>query len=262
MSAIHSIESSIHVDHRDITHPQLYCKVSDGEHLCRAGADTVDLWIADLDSSIDQACISEAEYEASRRFHFPKDQQRSRNTRALTRLILSKYLNRSPEVLEFKRNDCGKPYLEGQDNRLRFNLSHGGGKLCIAVAWDCDLGVDLEVRRPIDDASDLVDRFFHPNEATRFRRLPKHLQLESFLRTWTAKEALLKATGIGLNADLSFSELTTYPLSPLRLLNVDPEWGHPQNWTLICPQVAPDLFLSLAVPRPVEGLKIFKVDGI
>src|SRR5205085_1762232 len=61
----------------------------------------------------------------------------------------------------------------------------------------CELGVDIEMHRPLQAMQALVERVFHRDEQ---RWLAEQSDLESaFFRLWTLKEALLKAAGTGFS---------------------------------------------------------------
>jgi 4'-phosphopantetheinyl transferase len=49
----------------------------------------------------------------------------------------------------------------------------------------------------------IARKFLHPTEADEVLRLPQDERNASFLRCWTGKEAVLKALGEGIIADLT-----------------------------------------------------------
>jgi len=89
----------------------------------------------------------------------------------------------------------GKPFLASHP-RCHFNLSHSGGLICLVID-DEEVGIDIEACRPRNyDA--LARRFFHPEE-----RAWVDGDIWRFYEVWTAKEAYLKALGIGLRLPLN-----------------------------------------------------------
>lgn len=84
-------------------------------------------------------------------------------------------------------NPWGKPQLPQQD--LFFSLSHSGPLVLCAVA-DHPVGVDVDHRCP----AAVARRHFAPEEQTAAPT--------DRLRIWTAKEAFLKALGVGLTIPL------------------------------------------------------------
>lgn len=92
--------------------------------------------------------------------------------------------------------ESGKPYA--QNLNLQFNLSHSG-KYVAAAFSDKAIGIDIETPRKINPG--LTKRYFSEAELKHFETCDKH-ELE-FLKIWTRKESLLKATGIGIGTKLS-----------------------------------------------------------
>jgi 4'-phosphopantetheinyl transferase len=139
--------------------------------------------------------LSREEAEAARRLT-GTNQIRFRNRRGALRLILSKYLLVNPASLEFKLGPRGKPYLV--KGEVTFNLSHSEDIAAIAVARTCELGIDVEEVRRIDDHSSIAKNFFEREEIDALDNLPPSLLDETFLKIWVRKEAVLKAAGIGI----------------------------------------------------------------
>jgi 4'-phosphopantetheinyl transferase len=125
-------------------------------------------------------------------------------SRAALRAILARYLDvPSAEVaIEFDSN--GKPRLAGgaAATDLRFNLAHSGDLALVAIAQNCEIGVDIVVLRPIEHWQQIAARYFHPAEARAISAADPAEQYEAFLRCWTRKEAILKAAGTGLSHSL------------------------------------------------------------
>lgn len=93
-------------------------------------------------------------------------------------------------------SESGKPYA--QNLNIQFNLSHSG-KYAAAAFSDKAIGIDIETPRKINPG--LTKRYFSEAELKHFETCDKH-ELE-FLKIWTRKESLLKATGIGISTKLS-----------------------------------------------------------
>ena len=88
---------------------------------------------------------------------------------------------------------------------LQFNLSHTRGFVACAISIANAVGIDVEAVSRNPDI-EVADRFFSPREVAILRAMPPERQPETFLRFWTLKEALIKATGEGLSRALdSFS---------------------------------------------------------
>lgn len=220
------------------------------------------LWIADLDQFTREVELTGEERDAASKFRFERDQRRYRATRMITRLVLSNYLGVEPADLVFQTRDGGKPYLQtpgGETTPLYFSLSHSDNRYLLGITRDCEIGVDIERLRPIEDAAELVKRFFHPNEARSFENLPEELQEKAFYLAWTRKEAVLKCTGAGLSAHLDSLTVTLDPRASCELLSVDPRWGQANEWTLLAPQVSEQLACAVASQAHIRQTTIFEL---
>jgi len=171
----------------------------------------IQVWRSSLDR--DEACSTKfetllltSEQERASRFRFDRDAKRFVASRALLRLILSRYLKVDPRNLEFSYGPNGKPALQVQGNDLRFSLSHSDGLLLCAVSRDVDLGLDIErILQPID-ADSIAERTFSPAVSARIQSLSGLAKVEAFYSSWVLHEAFVKATGAGLaNASIETS---------------------------------------------------------
>ena len=111
------------------------------------------------------------------------------------------------------RRDCpgcarphGRPVLPGTG--LHASVSHSGEVVAVALTRLGPVGVDVEAHVPLDHAA-LHPLLLGPGELAG--------DLGEFYRTWTRKEAVLKATGDGLRVPMA--ELSVGPPGrPPRLL--------------------------------------------
>jgi len=169
----------------------------------------VHLWRACLDVDGGQiealaTLLSPDEQERGGRFYRAQDRDRFMAGHGLLRRILSRYVDLPPECLRFGYNPWGKPYLCGPaaQSGLRFNVSHSDGQALYALAWNREVGIDLERACPNVAVESLAASFFAPDEISRIQALPTALRRAAFYQTWTRKEAYLKARGQGLSAPL------------------------------------------------------------
>ena len=176
----------------------------------------VHVWEVSLAKSLGQGnrffeILNDAENERAARFYFRKDRDRFVIARASLRLILSRYLNESPDRIEFCYGPNGKPELEagGIEPRLRFNLSHSNDVALLVVARGRRVGVDVEkiVPQMVDNLG-VAGNLFTPVETELVRSAPAENQADVFYRLWTRKEAFLKGTGEGLSASLDHFEVS------------------------------------------------------
>lgn len=114
----------------------------------------------------------------------------------LARQMLSDASGLPRKELIFLHDENGKPRL--RDSCLHFNVSHSGDYAACAIA-DRPVGIDIEVPRSI--RPELCKKVCATEEIPyvcpegRFHPL-------RFLQLWTAKEAFLKRSGVGIFSDL------------------------------------------------------------
>lgn len=114
------------------------------------------------------------------------------------RATLGAALAVEPAALSITRDAHGKPQLGGSLRDWRFNLSHSGGWALLALAQGVAIGVDLELPRPRQRFMALAQRYFSAGEVATLWECPETERLRMFYALWTAKEAVLKAAGVGI----------------------------------------------------------------
>lgn len=147
-------------------------------------------------SDADWALLSEEEGVRALRFHRHDDRVRFVATRAALRRLLGARLRCRPQVLVFVTNRYGKPRLESacsSSPAMCFNVSHAGDFALIALSERAPVGVDIERRDPQCDVIGLSLQALSALE----RQLPDERRVD-FFECWTAKEAVLKALGLGV----------------------------------------------------------------
>jgi phosphopantetheinyl transferase len=119
-------------------------------------------------------------------------------TRSLVRSVLAGRLNVAPTDVDVRVTDLGKPVLS---EHLHFNVSHSGDLITLAVSEDRAVGIDIERRREVQRATALIARWLTDAEQREVGELHAGGASESdaFLRVWSAKEARLKALGVGIS---------------------------------------------------------------
>lgn len=167
----------------------------------------VHLWGIDLDGSrhsLEQCAqwLDEEEQRRAARLVREEDRQRYVLAHGGLRAVLSRHLGINPDVVELSRNEAGKPFvtrkLQGQS--VTFNMSHAHGRALIAVSMGQEVGVDLERIRLEVEVEKLSERYFAPSEHASIMQLTEEQRAARFFCYWVAKEAVLKAQGIGLQA--------------------------------------------------------------
>ncbi|HEV7427431.1 MAG TPA: 4'-phosphopantetheinyl transferase superfamily protein [Thermoanaerobaculia bacterium] len=129
-------------------------------------------------------------------YRFPHDRRRSIVARAASRQLLGRYLARDPATLLIDEEEFGKPFLRGRE--FEFNVSHSGDLVALAFTKETPVGVDVERRRELSDALALAQRYFSAEEVAIVERAAD--AGEAFFAIWTAKEAIVKASGKGIGS--------------------------------------------------------------
>lgn len=147
--------------------------------------------------------LSAAERARAERLVRPRDGRRFVRCRGALRVILGRLIGAPAVEVAFQTGPGGKPVLppveDSSDRRpLQFNVSHSGELALIAVSRGRELGVDIEMTRPISQAERIVQSYFTEAEQTEFLAVAEADRSAAFMRGWTRKEAILKAQGVGL----------------------------------------------------------------
>jgi 4'-phosphopantetheinyl transferase len=150
-----------------------------------------------------EALLTPAEHARAMRYKFARDQRRAIVSRARLRELLGRFTADVDIVEE------GKPAL--RNRAVEFNVSHSGHVIAYAFAADTPVGIDIEEIRPLGDDRDRI--------------LPESTSDDDFFTRWTAKEAVLKAAGVGLGG------------------TVDEQW-------IVQPIEAPDGYRAAIAHRP------------
>ena len=178
-----------------------------GEDRCRLDATTINVWGLILDGPEDcqeqyRRSLSGEERTRADRFVSDEDRQRYVFSHGCLRLLLGRCLNVEPSAVKFQLGPTGKPVLchatHGSD--LSFNLAHAHGRALIAIAQGREVGVDLERVRPDVAVEKLSTRYFAPAEQVMIMQSAQEQRPAQFFRYWVAKEAVLKAQGVGLRS--------------------------------------------------------------
>lgn len=112
--------------------------------------------------------------------------------------ILLQYVSQAPSELVFEYNAYGKPVLVGSN--FHFNVSHSEHYVVLALCRAVPLGVDIQTMRQNLSPLAIAKRFFHEKEYDGLALLDSEAQRRGFYRLWSAKEAILKALGVGIGA--------------------------------------------------------------
>ncbi len=210
---------------------------------------TIKLWHSDC-------AATEAEYPQYWRILDPIEQQQAfaiknelRRRRyvgvhARLRMLLGNVVNTAPEHLSLGTAEHGKPYLVDYPE-LSFNLSHSADKMAVAIAYNCDLGIDIEQYKIRQNLAGLVDKCFAEEEKRYWQRLPEAEQMQAFYRFWTRKEAFVKATGKGIALGLQHCVIN--PQEQSELLRIPVGYGQVDEWLIQEIDLGEPMYGALAV---------------
>ncbi|MGI4740012.1 MAG: 4'-phosphopantetheinyl transferase family protein [Janthinobacterium lividum] len=137
------------------------------------------------------------ELARAERYHKISDQKRFIITRAVLRILLGKYANQTPYEIEFSIGLNKKPTFKNNLG-LHYNVSHSKSWALIAVAT-VEVGIDVEKVDQHFVFQDILQHSFSLQEKNIIQNSGESRGL--FYQSWTRKEALVKATARGIDAD-------------------------------------------------------------
>jgi 4'-phosphopantetheinyl transferase len=147
----------------------------------------------------DLSLLTDAERRVASRFRFEEDRNRYITGRGCLRFLLSKYLALNPFEIPIISEKGQKPFVENPGVPVRFNISHSGQWVVIAISKR-ELGIDIEKVDSSFDYSNLLQEHFSLAEQ-QFVSGAK-VPVDAFYLLWTRKEAFTKAEGVGLHENL------------------------------------------------------------
>ncbi|WP_109508799.1 4'-phosphopantetheinyl transferase family protein [Nocardioides speluncae] len=159
----------------------------------------VDIWVLRITgAALDQGPLSPAERERAARYQRPEDAALSVGGALLVRTIAGRALGVGPAEVRVERvcPQCGGPHgVPRVAGAPYLSVAHCSGSVLVAACAGHQVGVDVEDAAR-SDIGDVTEQLLAPAERRR------GLTASDLLRYWVRKEAVVKATGIGLYADL------------------------------------------------------------
>jgi 4'-phosphopantetheinyl transferase len=128
-------------------------------------------------------------------------------------------------------------------------LSHAGELALVALGETEILGVDIEELRELPDRWDVAKIVFTEAEIDAIRSAPLTRQVPEWYRTWTRKEALLKAIGRGFGVDARSVEQLAPAFTPVARARMLEEEVARTPWTIAEFEPAPGYWGALAVAQ-------------
>lgn len=202
--------------------------------------------------------LDEAEQTQAQQFKNALHHKRYVEVHGQLRNLLAQMLNQSPEKLSIKKAEHGKPYLADYPE-LAFNLSHSADRLMIAVGWNCQLGVDMEICKQRINLSGLANKCFAEEELAYWTQLPETQKNQVFYRFWTRKEAFVKATGHGIASGLN--QCVINPEKPSEFLRVPGLFGKASTWHVLDIDLGEGICSALVSDKMFAEIKLMDFSG-
>lgn len=164
------------------------------------------------------------------------------------RKILANALNQCPDSLVFSQTAWGKPII-WQHEQLGFNQSHTSS--LYSLAWSHDtahLGLDIENKNRVINPAALAQRILTAAEYQYF--LQASDPQAYVLKLWTIKEAVLKASGLGIRLNLNSLETACESVSQTSGVAWQTQMGY---WGYACYELARH-WLCVSWPAPPDAI--------
>lgn len=223
------------------------------------------LWLVFQDEADSPDCLAryrailpEDERLAADRFYFESGRHQALITRALVRVVLSRYCEVLPEEWRFVRDERGRPHV-APDIRPAglpaFNLSHTRGLIACAVTGAAAIGADVEHVEERRTSLNIANRYFAITESAALGALPREQQTDRFFHYWTLKESYIKARGKGLALPLGDFAFTFEGAHALSVTFEASLQDDPARWCFLLCRPSPDHVAAVCVatdraPRP------------
>lgn len=224
------------------------------------------IWLTASDAALAyyRSVLPLDERQRAERFTFENLQRSYTLSRGALRILLAYYLGCPPSQIELVCGPKGKPSLRGS-SRIQFNASHSGQMAVYAFTLGCELGIDVEQLRELNDPESIAARFFSAAEALELLSLKPDDRAPAFFRCWTRKEAYVKAIGGGLAIPLNRFQVTLLPGVPARFVQITGDVENAGDWALHHLEPAPGYVGALAYRdsrRPATIHPIIRADEL
>jgi 4'-phosphopantetheinyl transferase len=218
-------------------------------------SNAVHLWhgrVADFPDPADVALLDDTESRTYRSRRAPFDGHYAGAHAAMRRILADHYLGCPPATIRFGRHLCprcadgehGRPRVVAPVTRLHFSLSRSGPYWLLAVTVGGQVGVDVEARGGLD-LEGVAEVALSDAELEALGATGSEQEREAFLlRAWTRKEAILKAAGIGIVADLRSLDVFPHRDGPVSVACTDP--AVPAIWRVEDVPLGPGLSAAVA----------------
>lgn len=159
--------------------------------------------VCELDVGLGRMMETLGEQERLRagRYRQLADKARFVSTRYALRCLLAECVNALPANLRFNAGAHGKPCVTDYP-ALSFNVSHSGLHGLVAISSRRPVGIDIERIDSGFNWKTIAELVCSTEEMRSLSALRPPFAQHAFFHIWTAKEALVKALGAGIDERL------------------------------------------------------------
>jgi 4'-phosphopantetheinyl transferase len=192
--------------------------------------------------------------EHARAARFPRQEDSIRNLlgRTMLRRAAVHYGGMDPAQI-IRSNTWGKPELPGCS--VGCNVSHAGSQVWVAISTFSRVGIDIELTNGPQEYQDLAAGL-HPDEIAALRRMPDGKV--ATIRCWSRKEAISKATGMGVALPLRAYAVECDRRST-GWLRLPPPRTECENWTTADLPVGKDYVGALAIEGRCDRITVLRL---
>jgi 4'-phosphopantetheinyl transferase len=221
----------------------------------------VDVWrlnAATFDENQAKTWLSGEERARAAKARDPEKRCNIIASRAALRSVLARYVDASPDELVLATEEMGRPILDGPwaESQLHFSVAHSKDCVLVAVGCAMKLGVDVEAALPRPGWQNVVRRYFTATEREALFTMPSSERLVGFYRSWTAREAWVKAEGAGLSRLIQAVEVD---LKRPAYVVVKNDAAAAKRWRLAWVPIDPDYVGAVAVENPAVDFRFWRM---
>lgn len=192
------------------------------------------------------------EHARAARFPRPEDSLRNLLGRTLLRRVASHYGGMDPKQ-PIRSNTWGKPELVGCE--VGCNVSHAGNQVWVALSRFPHVGINIESVLGSQEFHDIAAGF-HPDEIAALRKMPDAKM--ATMRCWSRKEAVSKATGMGLSLPLR-AYAVDCDARQSNWMRVPPPKTARADWTTIDLPIGKEYVGALAIQGRCDALSVLRL---
>lgn len=163
----------------------------------------IEIWTLSLDDFPWNPSLHPSEERQAAAILDAAQRLRYERSRTAMRHVLAERLSADPKAIDIRLSPKGKPFTNG----CEFSISHSGAWFAMALS-DRPVGIDIEILRPRRQILELARRFFSARDYRVLAEMAGTHVDRAFHRQWVAKEAALKAAGVGIAHHLHKAECT------------------------------------------------------